>query len=87
MKTGYGLLAGGALALLLFRGPASRSAVAAMGGGFGAGMSWVECKQSFAAANAPVRPSLSTLQLPTIPSVSQPSQTTGSLSSSKTERV
>ena len=77
MKTGYGLLLAGAAALLLFRSPAARSCVAGLGGGFGAGMSWVECKQSFA-ADAVVRPQLSTLHIPRLPDVSAATTSTPS---------
>ena len=80
MKTGYGLLLAGAASLLLFRSPAARSCVAGLGGGFGAGMSWVECKQSFA-AEAVVRPQLSTLHIPKLPDVTaSTSSTAGSKS-------
>ena len=44
----------------------ARSAVIGLGGGFGAGMSWVECKQTFA-VNQAVKPQLSTFNLPALP--------------------
>ena len=75
VKTGYGLLLAGAAALLLFRSPAARACVAGLGGGFGAGMSWVECKQSFAAEQV-VRPQLSTLHVPKLPNVSAATSST-----------
>ena len=43
-----------------------------LGGGFGAGMSWVECKQTFA-VNPTVKPQLSTFTLPTLPQPSSSS--------------
>lgn len=73
VKTGYGLVGAGLLSLLLFRSPAARAAVTGIGAGFGAGMSWVECKQTFA-TNSPIRPTLSRLQLPTIPQSQQSTQ-------------
>ena len=62
VKTGYGLLGGAAIALMLFRTPVSRSWVTAFAGGIGAGMSWVECKQTFAQRNS--TPQLSKFELP-----------------------
>ena len=80
VKTGYGFVLAGAAALLLFRSPAARAAIAGIGGGFGAGMSWVECKQSFA-GDKPVRPQLSTLQIPHMPDLSAATRSTANSAS------
>jgi len=65
VKTGYGLVGAGLLSLLLFRSPAARAAMIGVGAGFGAGISWVECKQTFA-TNSPIKPKMSKFQLPII---------------------
>lgn len=72
VKTGYGLVGAGLLSLLLFRSPAARAAVTGLGAGFGAGVSWVECKQTFA-AHSTIKPQLSKFQLPIIPEPSKSS--------------
>ncbi|KAF8054976.1 hypothetical protein HT031_006866 [Scenedesmus sp. PABB004] len=43
----YGVLAGSAVALLLFRGPSTRAASVAFGTGFGAGSAWQACAKDF----------------------------------------
>ncbi|KIY94815.1 hypothetical protein MNEG_13147 [Monoraphidium neglectum] len=44
----YGTLAGGAVALLLLRGPLTRTASIAFGAGCGAGSAWTACSKDFA---------------------------------------
>eukprot|EP00474_Spongospora_subterranea_P008967 CRZ09425.1 hypothetical protein [Spongospora subterranea] len=44
VKTGYGLIAGGLAAFVLFRSPTSRALVTGLSGGFGAGLAYNNCK-------------------------------------------
>ena len=55
-----------------------------LGGGFGAGMSWVECKQTFA-VNSAVKPQLSTFALPTLPPLNSASANTPGMTHTSTQ--
>jgi hypothetical protein len=70
-RTVYGTLAGSALALVVFRGPATRAAALAFGAGWGAGSAWQACAKDVRASGAhhSSRPLLRLLQL-----LSQPPQ-------------
>lgn len=46
-KLAYGTLAGGLAAMILFRSPGARSAVAGLGAGVGVGMGYSDCKYEF----------------------------------------
>mmetsp|Transcript_10770 Transcript_10770/g.12796 ORF Transcript_10770/g.12796 Transcript_10770/m.12796 type:complete len:98 (-) Transcript_10770:136-429(-) len=47
VRSGTGLLSGAAVALVFFRGGMARTAVTSLATGFGAGVSYVECKLAF----------------------------------------
>ena len=51
----YGLLAGGAVGVLLFRGGMSRSAVTGLGTGVGIGMAYADARREFADLTAHTR--------------------------------
>ena len=46
-RTAYGVLAGGVVAALLFRGVGMRSAAVGIGAGFGVGMTYADTKREF----------------------------------------
>ena len=46
-KLAYGTIAGGLAAMILFRSPAARSAIAGLGAGVGVGMGYTDCKHEF----------------------------------------
>lgn len=46
-RTAYGVLAGGLIAALLFRGAGVRSAIVGVGGGIGIGITYAEAKRDF----------------------------------------
>jgi len=46
-KLAYGALSGGLAAIILFRSPGARSAVAGLGAGIGVGMGYTDCKYDF----------------------------------------
>jgi len=47
LKFGYGALAGGFIALVLFRTPTARTAIAGFGAGVGIGMGYTDTKYEF----------------------------------------
>eukprot|EP00324_Dicrateria_rotunda_P005743 CAMPEP_0206154278 /NCGR_PEP_ID=MMETSP1474-20131121/1259_1 /ASSEMBLY_ACC=CAM_ASM_001110 /TAXON_ID=97495 /ORGANISM="Imantonia sp., Strain RCC918" /LENGTH=79 /DNA_ID=CAMNT_0053552425 /DNA_START=22 /DNA_END=261 /DNA_ORIENTATION=+ len=46
-KLAYGTLGGGLAAMILFRAPSARAAVAGIGAGIGIGMGYTDCKHEF----------------------------------------
>mmetsp|Transcript_16137 Transcript_16137/g.24347 ORF Transcript_16137/g.24347 Transcript_16137/m.24347 type:complete len:94 (+) Transcript_16137:528-809(+) len=68
VRSGTGLFLGGALSIVFFRGGMSRMAVTGLATGFGAGVSFMECRLAFEHPEYKLTPfSFKKFTLPTLP--------------------
>eukprot|EP00457_Paulinella_chromatophora_P020228 gb/GEZN01022182.1/.p1 GENE.gb/GEZN01022182.1/~~gb/GEZN01022182.1/.p1 ORF type:complete len:101 (+),score=15.77 gb/GEZN01022182.1/:34-336(+) len=61
IKTGTGMLVGGAFSLVLMGSPRTRIFALGFSGGIGAGLAWADCNRSFNGDTQPITVSFKTL--------------------------